>query len=57
MERDLIDEYRFMLHPLVRGKGKRLFRDDIDEKVLELVDTKAFRTGVSVLSYRPVGAA
>ncbi len=57
MERDLIDEYSFMLHPLVRGRGKRLFRDHIDEKVLELVDTKAFRTGVSVLSYRPAGAA
>ncbi len=57
MERDLIDEYRFMLHPLVRRRGKRRFRDDIDEKVLELVDTKAFRTGVSVLSYRPAGAA
>ena len=23
---DLVDEYRFFLHPLVRGMGKRLFR-------------------------------
>lgn len=53
MQHDLIDEYRFMLHPIVLGSGKRLFRDGIDTKTLKLVDTKTFSTGIVVLTYEP----
>jgi dihydrofolate reductase len=55
MQRDLIDEYRLMVFPMVVGKGKRLFGDGIDEKVLELVGTQMFVSGVVVLIYRPAG--
>ena len=31
---NLIDQYRFMIYPLVLGTGKRFFRDDNDEKTV-----------------------
>lgn len=55
MQHDLIDEYRLMVHPVVLGSGKRLFRDGSDTKALKLVDTKTFSSGVVVLSYQPAG--
>lgn len=59
MERDLIDEYRLMVHPVVVGSGKRLFGDTGGTKDLRLVDTKPLGSGVVVLSYEPArsGAA
>jgi dihydrofolate reductase len=52
---DLIDEYRLMVFPVVLGSGKRLFRDATDITRLQLVDTRTFESGVTVLSYRPAG--
>ena len=52
---DLIDEYRLMVFPVIVGKGKQLFGDGIDTKVLELVGTEMFVSGVVVLTYRPAG--
>jgi dihydrofolate reductase len=46
MRDDLIDEYRFMISPIIVGSGKRHFANEIDEKVLELVDTETFGSGV-----------
>jgi dihydrofolate reductase len=54
MQHDLIDEYRIMLHPIVLGSGKRLFRDGNDTKTLRLVETKPLSSGIVVLSYQPV---
>ena len=51
---DLLDELRLMVHPVVLGRGKRLFADEGDRKPLELVDSKTFSTGVLYLTYRPV---
>src|SRR6266516_842652 len=53
MQHDLIDEYRLMVHPVVLGSGKRLFRDGSDTTVLRLVDTKTFSSAVVVLTYQP----
>lgn len=53
MQHDLIDEYRLMLHPIVVGNGKRLFKDGTDLKTLKLVDTKPFSTGIVILTYAP----
>ena len=53
MKHGLIDEYRLMVFPVIVGSGKHLFGDGLDTTVLELVDTKAFDSGVVVLTYRP----
>jgi dihydrofolate reductase len=55
MEHDLIDEYRIWVHPVVLGSGKRLFRDESETKILRLVDTTTFSSGVVLLSYQPAG--
>jgi dihydrofolate reductase len=50
---DLVDAYRLMIHPLVLGKGKRLFREDTALTKLRLVDSKPTTTGVLILTYEP----
>ena len=52
LQNDLLDELTLMLHPVVAGSGKRLFKDGGDLKRLKLVDTKTTRTGVVILTYR-----
>lgn len=52
----LLDELRLMVHPLVLGKGRRLFSDGELSKALELVNSETFSTGVLNLSYKPVAA-
>src|SRR5207248_1438731 len=46
IERDLVDELRLMVFPVVLGSGKRLFGESADKKRLELVDTKIVGDGV-----------
>jgi dihydrofolate reductase len=52
-QENLIDLYRFMVHPVILGKGKRLFADGVDARNLELTDTKRFATGIVILEYHP----
>lgn len=49
----LLDELHLMVHPVVVGKGKRLFKDGSDLKRLKLVSQKATSTGVVILTYTP----
>jgi dihydrofolate reductase len=53
MAADLVDEYRFLVHPMIMGKGKRLFRNGTPTISLKLVETKMSSRGVTLLSYRP----
>jgi dihydrofolate reductase len=52
---DLLDELELMVHPVVAGGGKRLFKDGRALKRLRLVGSKTTSTGVSILAYRPAG--
>jgi dihydrofolate reductase len=52
LQDDLLDELTLMVHPIVLGRGKRLFEEGGDQKALELVDSKTFSTGVVVLTYQ-----
>ena len=52
-QENLIDLYRFMLHPIILGKGKRLFADGVDRRVLTFTESKAFAAGIVILEYVP----
>jgi dihydrofolate reductase len=56
-EHGLVDEYRLMIHPVLIGAGKRLFRDGSVPADLELVETLAVGPDVIVLTYRPARGA
>jgi len=56
IQNDLVDEFRFMVHPLVLGKGKRLFPEGVEQFNLKLMETKPFKAGIVVLHYQPSSA-
>jgi dihydrofolate reductase len=49
----LVDEYRLMIHPVLLGDGKRLFRDGSVPADLALVESHSVGPDVIVLTYRP----
>lgn len=49
----LIDEYRFLIHPIIAGKGPRLFEAGRNF-TLEFVESKTFRSGVVELRYKNI---
>lgn len=51
MPTGLIDEYRLMVHPIVVGKGQRLFPEGLDSTTLRLADVMSFDKGTVVLTY------
>jgi dihydrofolate reductase len=57
MGENLIDLYRLMVHPIVAGKGKRLFAEGVSQRDLELTEAKRFKTGFVVLELVPAKAA
>lgn len=50
---DLIDDYRFLLHPRIAGHGPALFQDGLARlRKLELVEARPLNNGVVALHYR-----
>ena len=52
IQRDLVDEYRLMLEPMLLGGGKRVFPCDGQARALELVSATTTGTGVLICTYR-----
>jgi dihydrofolate reductase len=55
IEKDLVDELRLMVFPVVLGSGKRLFGETSDKQTLRLVDSKTVGDSVTILTYTPAG--
>jgi dihydrofolate reductase len=53
IEADLIDEYRFLVQPIIMGSGKHFFKDGMHTTRLKLVKTKTLSLGVIALTYQP----
>jgi len=53
-ERGLIDEYQFVVHPVIAGKGPRLFETvkPQDRLQLDFIGSEIFQSGVVTLQYR-----
>jgi dihydrofolate reductase len=52
MQRNLVDEYVLLIHPLVLGSGRRLFGGDGSYAALRLADCTTTTTGVVIATYR-----
>ena len=49
LDRDLVDELRLMVFPVVLGDGKRVFGATSDKKPLSLTDSKIVGDGVAMV--------
>lgn len=56
VEKDLVDEYRLMLEPIVLGGGKTIFPSDGRARPMELVSVTQAKTGTLICAYRPARA-
>jgi dihydrofolate reductase len=53
VKENLIDLYRFMVHPVILGRGRRLFDDGAARRPLDLTETKRFASGIVILELEP----
>jgi dihydrofolate reductase len=49
----LIDEYQLLVHPVILGGGKLLFKDITKSVNLNLIKTTSYKNGVVILCYEP----
>jgi len=54
IERDLVDEFRLFVFPVVVGAGRRLFGETADTKPLRRLDSKTVGDGLVFLTYELV---
>jgi dihydrofolate reductase len=55
LDNELVDEIILLTYPVVVGQGTRLFPDTGPDTALELVDSRATPSGVTIQVYRPAG--
>jgi dihydrofolate reductase len=55
LDNDLVDEMNLFVCPVVVGQGTRLFPDAGRDRALELVESRATPSGVTIQVYRPGG--
>jgi dihydrofolate reductase len=53
LEKDLVDEIRLMVFPVLLGSGKKLFGDSGELKAFRLADSKVVGDGVAIQIYQP----
>lgn len=51
LQNDLVDELRLKIHPLLLGKGKKLFDDSANPSGFSLIESTATTTGVILANY------
>jgi dihydrofolate reductase len=54
-DNQLVDEIVLLTYPVVVGQGTRLFPDSGPDAALDLVDSRAFTSGITMQVYRPAG--
>jgi dihydrofolate reductase len=55
LDNHLVDEITLLTYPVVLGQGTRLFPATGPDMALELVDSRATASGVTIQVYRPTG--
>jgi len=55
LDNSLVDEIIMLIYPVVIGQGTRLFPDTGPDTALDLVDSRATPSGVTIQVYRPTG--
>jgi dihydrofolate reductase len=54
-DNQLVDEITLITYPVVVGQGTRLFPDTGRDAALDLIDSRAISSGVTIQVYRPTG--
>jgi dihydrofolate reductase len=55
LDKQLVDEIILFIYPLIVGQGMRLFPDTGRDRALELIQSRATSSGVTIQVYRPTG--
>ncbi|MEA2676977.1 MAG: hypothetical protein QOJ81_1118 [Chloroflexota bacterium] len=55
LDNDLVDEMVLFTFPVIIGQGTRLFPEEGPDRALELVESQASPSGVTIQVYRPTG--
>ena len=54
IKENLVDEFHLLIHPLITGKGKRFFKEEMKTPGMNLIQTQTIDNGVVLLCYQLV---
>jgi dihydrofolate reductase len=55
LKEDLVDELLLLIHPLLLGKGKKLFNDEANARAFTLIESTTTSSGVIIAHYQKAG--